>query len=96
MCVACLPEPVAISPADDVEAEVDRVNAESPNPRPRCAECRGLYHPDEGAFVFPGLCCSCEINRFERLIWAVVWAKSRKKRRKALRRIARLRHLIEK
>jgi hypothetical protein len=103
MSVTCLcdrdaavrrPEPpTAKSSRKEVLAFLYARNAERPIPRPVCPRCEyPVDRADMGSFR-TDLCCTCELNLFQDLVWGVVDATSKKAVKRALKRIQRLRRL---
>jgi predicted Zn-ribbon and HTH transcriptional regulator len=96
MCLACprkteaLPPPGVDAELDEVYAYLRQENAQRDVPHAVCATCGYPFADEEGGWLLTSLCGTCESNRIERLLRNVVKARSKRRRRRALKVIERI------
>jgi hypothetical protein len=97
MSLAYAAEALPASPLPDpdsaeVWSELRAINAARPEPMPLCPCCRRLFvGHDDGGWLLTELCGTCELNRFEELITALVIARDKPSVKRALKALKRLR-----
>jgi hypothetical protein len=75
--------------ADKVRIESLETNRRRLDPWPICESCEGPIHPTERETIYPREHSNCGLGHLERLFWKLVKARGRRRRRHALKRIAR-------
>jgi hypothetical protein len=99
MCVALLnPAPrltEALPDPDrpDIYNAILEANDDREDPMPLCPDCRHIFHGEDGGWLFRDLCGTCELNRLDALIVALIKAKGKKATKKALKALKKLRKL---
>lgn len=107
MCCLALPErkPLDEMPIEEIRAEIAAKtpeqrhaeflewNAGLPTPHPLCPGCDLILDRRESHPLFPDLCECCGPTRALNLIVDIIYARSKKARRLALKRLDRLARL---
>jgi hypothetical protein len=72
-----------------VDATVRVENAKRAKPWPTCADCGQLFMPEDEHWLWR-LCHCCGLNRGEKLLQRWVFARGRRARKRALKKLKRL------
>lgn len=75
---------------EQIKADFLAWNAARPHPWPLCPECDGIMDTRETHPLLPDICGGCSANVIDKLLMKLAFAKGKKARKKALRRIERL------
>jgi hypothetical protein len=79
-------EPVRLS-RDEVYRLIRENNAQRPVSHPVCRQCELPFHPEDADVFDARLCVTCGWRRLENRALDLVYAKGRKARKRALRRL---------
>jgi hypothetical protein len=59
-------------------------NANDPHPAREYPGCHSLFKSGDGGWLFKSVCSTCDVNRLEAIVWAIVVKHGRKETKRLL------------